>query len=965
MVIICESSLEPLQRLLKHKFIGFFLLLTWTGAWSQGHAQTVYEADGEPLAVEEEIRWLLNRARFDRDRENARRGTSFNDIPMRSGPLAPNAALTRSARRHIEDLARSGRFQHETVPGSLYYNPSRQKKPWDRMSAEGYVWDLAGENIAAGYTTAVGVYLGWWHSGGHRRNMGNKDFAEIGNGHHFRASSIYKDYYGMNLGRSGSARFFTDTLFHDSNGNGAYNKGEGRAGIRVLLLLQNSLHPHCDVSTTAGSFAVPIQSIPLNTLVRVVLENTNAHAVTLSLPRDAGTLETLVLGPSESRVCGGFTKGSHNVGFRDLAPAPVLLALSPSARTHDAEGSEQASVSIISSSAWSAVSNAPWLRVINSGQNTGDGTLTYSVDPHDFGDPRTGFILITSEEHGVSLFNVTQTGVPAELVVATAPETIPASGQTALHLHVSANVTWQAASTAHWITLVNEHAVGNGSLVFHVAPNVGSLARTTQIAVSGGGLTRLIEVRQEAGGMPIVAQHLALDLTEGGGTLLKVTGLPPGTWWDKAGAHLRGQPSRSGVYTLHVEVRMPGGGISRRVITLVVEPLPDSAVGVFEARVSQTPTVVGRLGGELRFTTSASGWVSGVLRVQGRSLPFRDRLIHQPGDGVFLRRTFLPNQPETMVLELHLRENHHCEGSMISSGAVAEVHGWRRIWHAVERPVPESQQGRFHVLGEVRPPWRGEPSVPQGFACAVLTVASNGRAAWSGRLGDGSSLLRAGWLGPAGESGCWALLYRATGSIFWQGRLQEGAFSGEAFWVKDSLQPRGTRAYRNGFGLDERGQVALQLAGETWTKPAAGQSLADMMGLQGLPFEWAISFEEGVIADTSSPVPSRLLGLDHRNQFILPPPGSTGNESRLRLRINAHTGWLHGGFSLFDEHPGRPGAILTRSVSFEGLLLPASRRAGGFFVADKLAAPQFNPHQPRASSDRVSGAMRLQAVDTW
>src|SRR5215204_5610275 len=125
-----------------------------------GKAQSQYNADGVPTGLEEEIRWRANRARFDTLSENATRGTAYTDVPSSSGPLAPNQNITLAARHQSEDMAKLNLFQHATFPGSLYYNPVTQPDPWDRMEAEGYVWNDAGENIAAGYTGAETAFVG-------------------------------------------------------------------------------------------------------------------------------------------------------------------------------------------------------------------------------------------------------------------------------------------------------------------------------------------------------------------------------------------------------------------------------------------------------------------------------------------------------------------------------------------------------------------------------------------------------------------------------------------------------------------------------------------------------------------------------------------------------------------------------------------------------------------------------------
>jgi hypothetical protein len=285
-------------------------------------AQSEYTADGQPSALEEEIRWLANRARHDTASENSRRGTTYDDIIASTGPLAPHQSITLAARHHSEDMAMNNTFQHDTIPGSAYYDPVTQPKPWDRMKAEGYNWTRAGENIAAGYSGAEAAFVGWWNSGGHRRNLCNPDFREIGNGYFFWQNSTYRRYYTMNLGTAGSAHFFTGTLFHDANNNGAYNQNEGIPSVRVSLRVDGVPYHQFDRSTNVGSFAIPIQPIPAGASVEVLLANTTASNINLSIPRDDHSLAPLTLAPGEELSVGTFVKpsGTQNFGFRHLTP---------------------------------------------------------------------------------------------------------------------------------------------------------------------------------------------------------------------------------------------------------------------------------------------------------------------------------------------------------------------------------------------------------------------------------------------------------------------------------------------------------------------------------------------------------------------------------------------------------------------------------------------------------------------
>lgn len=291
-------------------------------------AQSQYTADGTPTGLEEEIRWKVNRGRFDTASENLARGTAYTDVPASSGPLAPNQDITMAARHQSEDMAKANLFQHPTVPGSLYYNPTNQPNPWDRMSAEGYSWNSAGENIAAGYTSAEAVYVAWWKSNtGHRANMYNSAFREIGNGYYYWTSSTYWNYYTMDLGSSSRNCYFTDTLFLDANGDGVYQSSEAVPGVAIRLLAGGNGLSSYDISSAVGSFAIPIQSVASNSVVQVVLSNTTTSSVTLSIPRDYSNYMAVSLAPGESRVYGTFIQPatSRNVGLRDVTPTQMPL----------------------------------------------------------------------------------------------------------------------------------------------------------------------------------------------------------------------------------------------------------------------------------------------------------------------------------------------------------------------------------------------------------------------------------------------------------------------------------------------------------------------------------------------------------------------------------------------------------------------------------------------------------------
>ncbi|MCX5071783.1 CAP domain-containing protein [Streptomyces sp. NBC_00513] len=89
------------------------------------------------------------------------------------GDLTANAKLTSAAQSYTGVMARSGELSHTGPDGSTMSG---------RISATGYKWSATGENIARGQANATEVMDSWMKSPGHRANILNCNFTEIGVG---------------------------------------------------------------------------------------------------------------------------------------------------------------------------------------------------------------------------------------------------------------------------------------------------------------------------------------------------------------------------------------------------------------------------------------------------------------------------------------------------------------------------------------------------------------------------------------------------------------------------------------------------------------------------------------------------------------------------------------------------------------------------------------------------------------
>jgi uncharacterized YkwD family protein len=105
-------------------------------------------------------------------------------------PLRSNAQLKTAAQKHSADMAKQDYFSHTSKNG---------KSPFDRMSDAGYSFSAAAENIAAGQRTAADVVEGWMNSEGHKANILNCTYTEIGVG--YAKGGSYGTYWTQNFGR--------------------------------------------------------------------------------------------------------------------------------------------------------------------------------------------------------------------------------------------------------------------------------------------------------------------------------------------------------------------------------------------------------------------------------------------------------------------------------------------------------------------------------------------------------------------------------------------------------------------------------------------------------------------------------------------------------------------------------------------------------------------------------------------
>jgi len=106
--------------------------------------------------------------------------------------LSWDTELHDAARGHSVDMAANNYFSHTSQDGRTFS---------DRIQAAGYQYNTAGENIAAGYSTPEAAMNGWMNSSGHRANILNSSYCDLGVGYAYDSGSTYDHYWTQDFGR--------------------------------------------------------------------------------------------------------------------------------------------------------------------------------------------------------------------------------------------------------------------------------------------------------------------------------------------------------------------------------------------------------------------------------------------------------------------------------------------------------------------------------------------------------------------------------------------------------------------------------------------------------------------------------------------------------------------------------------------------------------------------------------------
>jgi uncharacterized protein YkwD len=118
--------------------------------------------------------------------------TNVERTHYRRPALRANPRLMRAAQLQADQMAQASHMAH-VLPDAQY------PRTEDRIAAADYRWQTVGENVAFGQANAAKVLDSWMHSRGHRTNILNSTFTEMGAG--YAVDRTGHPYYVQVFGR--------------------------------------------------------------------------------------------------------------------------------------------------------------------------------------------------------------------------------------------------------------------------------------------------------------------------------------------------------------------------------------------------------------------------------------------------------------------------------------------------------------------------------------------------------------------------------------------------------------------------------------------------------------------------------------------------------------------------------------------------------------------------------------------
>ncbi|MEW6210552.1 MAG: S8 family serine peptidase [Acidobacteriota bacterium] len=176
--------------------------------------------------------------------------------------------------------------------------------------------------------------------------------------------------------------------------------------------------------------------------------------------------------------------GRLNVARAISTPTVCNFTLDHMSRSFGANGgTDTVNITAATSCDWAVVSNAGWIDITSFDVGSGNGAVSYTVEPNTSSAPRAGTITIAGKT-----FNVSQSGssVCSYSLNPLSRNFSASGGAGSVGVTAPSGCAWTAVSNDSWINVTGgASGSGDGSVSYSVSVNSSSVTRTGSITIAG------------------------------------------------------------------------------------------------------------------------------------------------------------------------------------------------------------------------------------------------------------------------------------------------------------------------------------------------------------------------------------------------------------------------------------------------------------------------------------------------
>jgi len=444
--------------------------------------------------------------------------------------------------------------------------------------------------------------------------------------------------------------------------------------------------------------------------------------------------------------------------------------------------------------------------------------------------------------------------------------------------------------------------------------------------------------------------NFSLDVSDA--TTIKVTGLPPGLIYTASNNRITGKPlyptGLDEPAVVVVNASNSAGAAVPVAFTITVNPLDSDMAGSFDGLIARSVDDKD-LGGQVSFTVTATGDVTGTLLLGVGRYPFKTKVTTDSGGGatlVELDDLKSGKLPMVDYVAIYIDTSGNLSGNCNAfpgySGGI--YNGSRNPW-APHNPFLTA--GVFNCSLTPDSGTIANAALPHGHGFVSLTVSNVGVVTFTGKTSDGLVVTGKTSINGSGVVPLFAVQSGGKASLYGAPTITNKDVAGTCDWKSVS---RTGRVYKTGFDLH-----TLTVLGKRYVKPQAGFNEI-ILGLANTPLNARLEFSDGGLGSTVG------QNFTITNLNVVQMPTGLSNPNVVSMKLDLVSGLIEGKFSVKDTNPLPPGQQLTRTANYYGLVIPGTGEARGFFTLAKL--PSAGPPASNTSintSDMLSGIAVLKA----